>query len=62
MILLLIEPLTAQFVGLHIPAEQHLFPLFTRNGWRPFGEQSRKIAAELVQKQIEETTREIAND
>ena len=60
MILLLIEPVTAKFVSLHIPGDERFFKLFTRNGWRPFGEQARQIAAELYEKQIEEIASSIS--
>lgn len=52
-ILLMQQPDTRAVVALYVPAELHLFRLFTRNGWRPHGEAARAIALELCTQEEE---------
>ena len=46
--LFLILPETAEIITLHLPEHAWLFRVFARNGWKPFGDDSRKIASEIT--------------
>ena len=62
MILLMRQPDTRQLIALKIPGDERLFKLFTRNDWRPEGEQARRIALRLHCQQIEEITKSLSSD
>ena len=47
--LFLILPETAEIITLQIPEHAWLFRVFARNGWKPFGDDSRKLALGLMQ-------------
>ena len=55
--ILLILPETAEIIALQIPEHAWLFRVFARNGWKPFGDDSRKIALEITNQQEERDAR-----